>query len=384
MRYTSPSVHTLGVLGLGEGRSILSAAQSSARWRIGAICDLNEELGRARQQEFGVARFTTSYDEMLADPAIDTIAIYTPDPWHARHCIQALRAGKNVICTKPLFDGLDEARDVLDAARASGRRFLVGQSSRWGEPMQRQWSDFQAGKLGEIWTVEAHYHHDHRHYMAHSWAKAGIKWIYCGLSHPVDLVRRYLPDIAEVFGYGVQSGSSKALGQQGPDVLHFVLKAQSGKIARVSGCYGLPTLVKDDQAMDAAFARDSLKSVIVRGERGTTRADYPNLRYSHHFEGAPSGIETFDEKRDYYYRWGGFSHHAGEFQNYLDAFAVELDGGPSALPDLIEGIGTVAVLRSMELSLERGLPVKVADVLCEHGLGEIATAMATAAAGPAA
>ena len=367
------SIHTLGVLGLGEGRSILSAAPASGRWRVGAICDLNEELGRARQQEFGIDRFTTSYDEMLADPAIDTIAIYTPDPLHARHCIAALNAGKNVICTKPLFDSLGEARAVLEAAREKGPRFLVGQSTRWGEPMLRQWSDFQAGKLGEIWTVEAHYHHDHRHYMAHSWAaKGGIKWIYCGLSHPVDLVRRYLPDIEEVFGYGVQSGPSKALGQHGPDILHFVLKTRSGKIARVSGCYGLPTLVNDDQAMGAAPVRDSLKSVIVRGELGTTRADYPNLRYSHHFEGEPSGTQTFDEKRDYYYRWDGFSHHAGEFQNYLDAFAVELDGGPAALPDLVEGIGTVAVLQAMELCLDRGLPVKVAEVLREHGLEEIA------------
>lgn len=362
-------VHTLGVLGLGEGRSILSAARTSERWQIGAICDLNEELGRARQQEFDVARFTTSYEEMLADSAIDTVAIYTPDPFHARHCIQALRAGKNVICTKPLFDSLAEARTVLDAARESGCRFLVGQSSRWCEPMLRQWRDYEAGKLGEIWTVEAHYHHDHRHYMANSWAKGGIKWTYCGLSHPVDLVRRYLPDIEEVFGYGVQSGSSRALGQHGPDVLHFVLKACCGKIARVSGCYGLPTLVKDEQAMDSPNNRDGLKVVTVRGERGTSRADYPDLSYSHHFEGEPSGVVSFPEKRDYYYRWGGFSHHAGEFQNYLDAFAVELDGGPKAKPDLVEGIGTVAVLRAMELSLERGLPVKVADVLWEHGLG---------------
>jgi predicted dehydrogenase len=332
------------------------------------MCDLNQELGRQRQKEFGIGQFTDSFDEMLSDPAIDAVAIYTPDPLHALHCRKALEAGKHVICTKPLFDSLDGARAVYDAWQASGCRFLVGQSSRWGEPMLRQWHDYQAGKLGEVWTVEAHYHHDHRHYMAHSWAaKAGIKWIFCGLSHPVDLVRRYFPDIEEVFGYGVQSNASKRLGQSGPDILHFVFKCQSGKIARVSGCYGLPTLVGDDQAM-SGNTRDSLKSVIVRGEKGTTRADYPDLRYAYHFEGSPSGIETFENKRDYYYRYGGFSHHAGEFQNYLDAFAREIRGGEPAGPDLVEGIGTVAILQAMERSLEKIKPIKVADILSEYWL----------------
>lgn len=131
--------------------------------------------------------------------------------------------------------------------------------------------------------------------------------------------------------------ASKALNQTGPDILHFVLKTQSGKIARVSGCYGLPTVVKDEQAMENPTGnRDSLKSVIVRGERGTSYADYPDLRYAYHFEGKPSGVIIFQDKCDYYYRFGGFFHHAGEFQNYLDAFAIELDGGPTAGPDLSE------------------------------------------------
>lgn len=365
--------HVLGVLGLGEGRSILSAALASTRWRLGNICDLNEDLCRHRRQEFGLSRSTNRYEDLLEDPDIDTIAIYTPDPLHAPHILQALAAGKHVICTKPLLEDLKDARAILDAARASGRKFLVGQSSRWGEPMLRQRDDVLTGKHGELWTAEAHYHHDHRPYMAHSWAKGGIKWIYCGLSHPLDLVRSYFPDIEEVFGYGAQSSNSKALGQKGPDLLHFVLRCRSGKIARVSGCYGLPTVVKDAQLTDALPHRDSLISLILRGDRGTSCADYPELRYSHNFGEAPSATELLEEKRAYYYRFEGVNNHAGEFQNYLDAFAVELDGGAPARPDLAEGIVTVAIMRAMELSVETGRPVKVNDVLASHGLAELAS-----------
>ena len=127
----TPIQHTLGVLGLGEGRSIISAVLASERWCIGNICDLNENLCRERQAEFFLPRYTTRYEDLLTDPKIDTIAIYTPDPFHAAHGIAAFRAGKHVICTKPLFDPLAEAAAVRQAATAANRHLFVGQSSRF-------------------------------------------------------------------------------------------------------------------------------------------------------------------------------------------------------------------------------------------------------------
>ena len=48
----------MGVLGLGEGRSVISAVQSSELWELGAVCDLNEELCRERVREFGLSGYT--------------------------------------------------------------------------------------------------------------------------------------------------------------------------------------------------------------------------------------------------------------------------------------------------------------------------------------
>src|SRR5204862_6652653 len=93
----------LGVLGLGEGRSIISASLNSELWELARICDLNEDLCRERAAEFKFPQYTTSLDEMLADRSIDVIGIYTPDPLHATHVKACLDAGKHVICTKPLI-----------------------------------------------------------------------------------------------------------------------------------------------------------------------------------------------------------------------------------------------------------------------------------------
>src|SRR4051812_42950709 len=138
----------LGVLGLGEGRSIISAALNSKLWELARICDLNEALCQQRAAEFNFPHYTTKFEEMLSDNSIDVIGIYTPDPLHATHIRQCLAAGKHVICTKPLIDNLPDAAALLEASRKSGKRVFVGQSSRFFAPMMRQRQDFDAGKHG--------------------------------------------------------------------------------------------------------------------------------------------------------------------------------------------------------------------------------------------
>jgi predicted dehydrogenase len=232
----------LGILGLGEGRSILSAASTSEYCRPHAICDVNEELLARRKIESGVQKATTSLDEMLSDPEIDIVAIYTPDHLHGAHIKSCLVAGKHVICTKPILDDLTQGRELLEVARRSGRRVFVGQSSRFFEPMIHQRADFEAGRHGGLITVEAHYNHDHRPFLQQkNWYQSDLfNWVFGGLSHPVDLVRWYLPEIVEVCAYGYTSPGTDGYRFKNPDTIHAILRAADGRVARVSGCYGGP------------------------------------------------------------------------------------------------------------------------------------------------
>lgn len=354
----------LGVLGLGEGRSIISAALKSDAWELVNVCDLNEALCQERAKEFGLVRYTTSFDEMLADPTIDVIGIYTPDPLHARHIRQCLAAGKNVICTKPLMDSLTEARSLLEMAQSSGRRVFVGQSSRFFEPMMRQRADYEAGKYGNLFSVEAHYHADNRWFSQKSWAQgtAGVKWLYNGISHPIDLVRWYLPDITEVMGYGLLTENGKEAGLAHPDAMHFVLTTADGRIGRVSGCYSSPA---------GNGQRDSHMTCLLRGSKGAGHADLPDLRYSTHISGEGYVQYMMPHKEPYYFRFGGRSHHAGEYQNYIEYFARCVAAGIPAKPDITEGIITVATMVAMEQSLQERRPVSVPAVLNDFGMGAL-------------
>ena len=344
-------MYKLGILGLGEGRSTMSAALQSSKWELRRVCDLNEDLCKHRAKEFDFHNYTTRYEDLLEDPEIDVIGIYTPDKWHADHIKMALEAGKHVVCTKPLIDDLGRAQELIDLCQKTGKRVFVGQSSRFFEPMKRQRADFVAGEIGELVTVEAFYHADHRWFLGKGWSlENSFKWLYGGLSHPVDLVRWYMPDIVEVMGYGMLSPNGKAGGLKNEDTMHFILKAADGRIARISGVYSGPV---------QPTMRDSEMSCILRGTEGCSQGDYMDLRYAITTRTGEEKVITFDHKLKHFFRFEGKSHHAGEYQNYYEYFADCLDSGETAYPDLREGIGTVAVMQAMDESLKTGMPVKV-------------------------
>ncbi len=359
---TMKKKYTLGILGLGEGRSVISAAQNSPHWEIGSLCDLNEELCKNRCKEFGLDCYTTRYEDMLEDSKIDVIGIYTPDQLHALHIKMALEAGKDVICTKPLMVSLEKASELLDVQKKTGHTVFVGQSSRYFEPAMRQRKDFEAGKHGDLLTLETHYISDSRWFLKRTWSRSsGFSWMYNFMIHAVDLAAWYLPDIEEVYGIGVVSRNTKSYQINVPDTLKFILKDSSGICASVSGIYASPSLGNEIEQSICC---------TLRGTDGISRAGYPRLEYDTHFEkdGSQTLIHDFSQKHNYYFRFEGETHHAGEYQNYIDDFAKCMDLGITPKPDLKEGIHTLSIMEAMQRCLETGTPIRTADVLADYGL----------------
>lgn len=186
-----------------------------------------------------------------------------------------------------------------------------------------------------------------------------IQMVVRRVSHPVDFIRWYLPNIEEVMGYGMISSNGKTAGLKNEDTMHFIFKASDGRIARVSGAYTGPVQPTN---------RESGMSCILRGTQGASQADYHELRYAVTSNGEEKIITWGDEKLKYFFRFEGQSHHAGEYQNYLEYFADSIAQNFTAYPDMKEGIGTVALLQAMDKSLQTGQPVKIKDILNEYSL----------------
>lgn len=336
----------VGVLGLHEGHTMLVALRASGLCRAVAGCDLSAEKRQAALDAVPGLFVTDDYQAMLDREDVRIVAIYTPDPLHAEHVERAFRAGKDVICTKPLINDPADAGRLLQAAKETGRRLMVGQSTRFGESFQRQRERFEAGEYGEVEVVDAHYNHRMDWYYRKSpWTITDTHWAYLGLSHPVDLVRWYLGPIREVHAFGTTTNLATSFGLLTPDAITVNLIGQNGRIGRVFGNYGMHELTR---------AR-SLIECLLMGSEGTSLARYPDLRFTTSTrDGAEIEEDLESTMTGFYYRHELKGMHYGEFCNYADYFASKLLSGEPNSPDLVEGLETVSIMRAIVASLETG------------------------------
>ncbi len=332
---------------------MLVALRSSGLCRAVAGCDLDEAKRDAAVDAMAGAPFfvTDRYEDLLARDDVRIVAIYTPDPLHAEQIAQAMLAGKDVICTKPLINDAESGPMLLEIAKRTGRRLQVGQSTRFYEPFLRQRERFERGEIGEVEVVDAHYNHRMDwYYEKSSWAIAETHWAYLGLSHPVDLVRWYLGDIDEVHAYGTTTALGQSYGVPTSDAMTVNLRASSGRIGRVLGNYGFHELPR---------AR-SLIECFLMGSGGSSLARYPDLRFTYHdVDGVEIEEDFHHAMSGYYYRHELKGMHYGEFCNYADSFASKLLSGEPNSPDLVEGLQTVNVMRAIVESLKSGQPCRV-------------------------
>ncbi len=121
---------------------------------------MNPERRAGLQQRFQCDRAHETLEELLADREIEAIALFTPPPFHARHSIQALRAGKHVMCAVPAAMNLEECRQLLDTVKETGLTYMMAETSYYRHEtiLARNW--YQEGRFGEIFHTEAEYWHD--------------------------------------------------------------------------------------------------------------------------------------------------------------------------------------------------------------------------------
>jgi predicted dehydrogenase len=140
----------------GQGMADTATALRVPGVELVAVADLYDGRLIRTRELFGSQVMTTrDYREVLARPDVDAVIIATSDHWHAPIAIEAMKAGKDVYCEKPMVHRLDEGHRVIETARQTNRILQVG-SQRVSSIVYRKAKEiFASGALGEINLVEA-------------------------------------------------------------------------------------------------------------------------------------------------------------------------------------------------------------------------------------
>lgn len=151
----------VGLIGCkGMGWSNLTAMLKGADVAPVALCDVDArvlaERGAELRKTTGRApKLYNDYRRMLDDKAVDAVIVATPDHWHALQLIDAMSAGKDVYCEKPLGNSIAECRAMVAAKQRHGRVVQVGQWQR----SNQHWADaialVHAGGIGRVRKVKA-------------------------------------------------------------------------------------------------------------------------------------------------------------------------------------------------------------------------------------
>jgi predicted dehydrogenase len=139
----------IAVVGTGfMAKAMIAAIGDVEGLQVAAICSRDEQRGRELACALGTGVQSVSFEQALADPGINAVYIANETATHAITSIKALKAGKAVLCEKPLASNSAEARAIVEIARNTGSLFMEALCTPFLPAIQSALHDAQVGSIG--------------------------------------------------------------------------------------------------------------------------------------------------------------------------------------------------------------------------------------------
>jgi len=254
----------LGLIGCGIIGVLRAEAIAQLRgFRLSAVADADAARARAVADRFR-AVVDADWRKLIRRPEVDAVIVSTPPPLHAPMCIEALEAGKHVLCEKPLARSPEEGRPILETAERSGRILATGFNYRFYPAVVKAREILDSGLIGELDHIRSYTGHPGGREFSHPWVHdphvtGGGALVDNGI-HTIDLTRYFLGEVSEVKGFA----TSNVWGFAGcEDNAFALLRSPVGKVASVQASW--------------SEWRGYRWSIEIYGTRGCVRASYPPM-----------------------------------------------------------------------------------------------------------
>ncbi|MBI2911140.1 MAG: Gfo/Idh/MocA family oxidoreductase [Chloroflexi bacterium] len=339
----------VGVIGVGFGTSVqIPGFQAHPDTEVVAVCSARPERAQEAAERFGIAQAFSDYRQLLKLADLEAVSIVTPPAYHHAMSLDALAAGKHVLCEKPMARSLQEAREMTEAAGRSGHVGMLDHEFRFFPARTRMHELIQEGYLGDLHLLHVYAIGGFRADPARPWnwwssrAEAGGHLGALG-SHHIDATRRWFGEIASVLcqldtvvKQRPLPGAGEMRAVDADDGFTLLMRLASG--ARVS-------IVATSAAHAPAGNRFE-----AYGTRGTLVIDRQERLW-----GAPAGASALEEipiPPGALSRFGDYPQNSpvGAFIQLVDIFVQGIRGGTALAPSFADGLSVQETMEAAHRS----------------------------------
>lgn len=328
----------IGLIGAGYmGYRYLDAYAIDPNAEIVAVCEPRDERRVEACARYDVSHGVASYDELLAIDEVDTVIVATPDFAHRDPAIAALRAGRDVLCEKPLANTTEDAAAIATAVTETGRTLMVNFGNRQRISTRRLQDLLAHEEIGDVRYAFATLSERRAKTDTLPWAdQTSPLWFL--LSHVTDLVRWIIgAEIATVSAVDARVG-----GPDSPGTTAVLASFRNGAAATMESTWDLP----DNAPIDVDLR------LTLHGSRGVLTLDIGD-----------QGLRVSDDSRSRAVQWDTDARSPASPEDWWVAschyFTRCLVNGDHPTPDERDGLAVVQALSAMQRSLELGHSVPV-------------------------
>jgi predicted dehydrogenase len=270
----------VALVGMGRiGRVHLQALSAARGAEVVGVFDLNTQLARERAEAAGVPRVFASWREVLSDPEVQCVGVLLPHDVHEQYAIEALEAGKHVVCEKPLAPTLAECERMLAAARSSGRKLFPVHNRVYSQAVEKMGEIVHQDGIGEVFLAQTTGFEAPP--TVQTWLatpRGGGGVLMSQAVHPMYVLRWLLGDVVRV---SCLFGDRKVVDMSAEDHAVVLLKFANGIAAEMTCTFGIAhgpldhsiTLHGRDGYLE--LSRTGLRAIAPRLFGDTTLHDIP-------------------------------------------------------------------------------------------------------------
>ncbi len=328
-----------GIIGFGKiGPRHKQKIEENRNCCLKAVCDIDKQ--KLKNLEDNSIRLYTDYKEMIKDESIDVVSICTPNYLHAQMTIDALTAGKHVICEKPMALTTQDCEKMIAAKVKSNRKLFIVKQNRYNPPVQAVRNLLNENKLGKLFFIvlNCYWNRNKDYFAASTWKGKREKdggALFTQFSHFIDLMYWFAGEVKSVYAFAKNYNHPEI---EIEDTGVVALEFANGAIGGIN-------------FTNCAYEKNMEGSITLFGEKGTVKigGEYLNtLEYQNIKDFKIENIPECKEANDYGTYKGSMSNHHKVYENVVNVLCNNGDIDVGGL----DGMQTVKIIEAIYKSAE--------------------------------